>query len=141
MGMKVIRRKMARKSEYMSYDLEKAAPHIVHDYAYLVSAGHDTQNPLPFPFNHYAERTFLVHCRAFAGFFGNGTDSRDMYARDFVEGPSATTLAAWDTWHKHMDQHLAHLSKARIDNTREWTGEDNKAILKGPGGSFGTGAV
>jgi len=115
----------------MSYDLKEAAKHVVHDYAFLVSAGHDTQNPLPFPFHHYAERTFLVHCRAFAGFFGNGTDSRDMYARDFVNGNSATTLAAWDAWHKHIDQHLAHLTKARITNTRSWTGKDNKAILDG----------
>jgi hypothetical protein len=56
-----------------------------HDYAFLMVAGHDTQNGLVNPHNHYAERTFLVHCRAFAKFFSNEMDNRDMYARDFVD--------------------------------------------------------
>ena len=115
----------------MNYDLEKAAKHVVHDYVYLVAAGHDTQNPLPHPYNHYAERTFLVHCRAFAEFFKDGHDSRDMYAKDFVDTPTTQTLDAWNNWHDHMSKHLAHLTKARIDNTRAWTGEDNKKILDG----------
>ena len=115
----------------MNYDLNKAARHVVHDYAYLVAAGNDTQNPLSHPFNHYAERTFLVHCRAFAGFFKHGGDTRDMYAKDLVDTPTTQTLDTWTSWHDHLDKHLAHLSKARIDNTRPWTGADNKKILDG----------
>ena len=117
----------------MSYDLNKAAKHVVHDYVYLVAAGHDTQNPLAHPYNHYAERTFLVHCRAFAGFFKNGSDTRDMYAKDFMGANQqlTSTLDDWEKWHVHTDQHLAHLAQARIDNTRAWTGEDNKKILDG----------
>jgi hypothetical protein len=129
MGMNVI--KMVAKVRNMNYDLKKAAKHVVHDYAYLVVAGNDTQNPLPNPYNHYAERIFLVHCRVFAGFFGNGHDDRDMYARDFVDGSSDPTLDTWCSWHTHLDQHLMHLSKARVENTRAWTGDDNKAILEG----------
>jgi hypothetical protein len=125
-----VRFEMIGENRKMSYDLEKATRHIVHDYAYLVAAGNGTQRSLAHPFNHYAERTFLVHCRAFAGFFSNGTDGRDMYARDFIDGELIPTLGAW-SWHTHIDQHLMHLSKARIDNTREWTGSDNKAILEG----------
>src|SRR5580765_834316 len=103
----------------MSYDLHKAAKHVVHDYAYLVSAGEDTQNALPHPYNHYAERTFLIHCRALAGFFEDGNDTRDMYAKDFVNTNQrlTSTLDAWERWQPHMDQHLAHLSQARIRNT------------------------
>jgi hypothetical protein len=113
-----------------SYDLANAAKHIVHDYAYLVSAGNDTQKPLRHPFNHYAERTFLIHCRAFAKFFdNNGTDTRDMYAKDFVHTPIVSNLTAWGNWHKHIDKHLAHLTKERITNTTPWTGADNKKIL------------
>jgi len=115
----------------MSYDLKEAARHIVHDYTYLVAAGSGTQQSLPHPFNHYAERTFLVYCRAFAGFFDRAGDSRDMHARDFVDEASDSTLEKWSKWHTHMDQHLMHLSKARIDNTTPWTGADNKAILEG----------
>ena len=115
----------------MNYDLHRAAKHVVHDYAYLVVAGHDTQNPLPHPYNHYAERTFLVHCRAFAGFFKHGNNPRDMYAKHFVDKPTTSMLAAWGEWHVHVDQHLAHLTKARTTNTRPWTGADNKKILDG----------
>ena len=54
-----------------------------------------------------------------------------MYARDFIEGNYDPMLDAWATWHTHLDQHLMHLSKARIENRRPWTGADNKAILEG----------
>jgi hypothetical protein len=115
----------------MSYDLQAAVRHVVHDYAYLVVAGHDTQNPLPHPFNHYAERTFLFHCRAFAGFFKGVGDPRDMYAKDFVDMPTTGAPAVWTAWHDHVDKHLAHLSSKRITNTIPWTGSDNKKILDG----------
>ena len=114
----------------MSYVREDAVKHIVHDYAYLVASGHATQGPLSFPFNHYAERTFLVHCRAFAKFFSSDSDSRDLYAREFALTMPAVTLAAWDTWHTHIDQHLMHLTKGRVKNKRPWTGADNRAILE-----------
>jgi hypothetical protein len=60
----------------MNYDLDGAAKHIIHDYASLVAAGTDTQRTMPGRCNHYAERTFLGHCRAFAGFFSNLRDTK-----------------------------------------------------------------
>lgn len=116
----------------MSYDLKAAAKHIVHDYAFLVAAGLDTQKPLGFPLNHYAERTFLVHCRAFAKFFDtDGSDPRDMYAKDFIDQPvDPRRLETWKKWHDHVSKHLAHLSTSRITNTEPWTGEDNKKVLE-----------
>src|SRR5579863_8966564 len=115
----------------MSYDLHKAAVHIVHDYAWLVAAGTDTQKGLANPFNHYAERTFLVHARAFSDFFSTKANPNDMYARDFVLSRYAAKVRAWNKWHDHLNQHLMHLSKQRIKNTRPWTGADNKMILEG----------
>jgi len=93
----------------MNYDLNEAAKHIVHDYAYLLAAGHDTQKPLPHPLNHYAERTFLVHCRAFAKFFAEGNDTRDMYAKDFIDPSTISTAQNWRKWHDHVDKHLVLL--------------------------------
>jgi hypothetical protein len=114
----------------MSYDLREAAKHVVHDYAWLVAAGTDTGRVMPGRTNHYAERTFLVHCRAFAGFFSSGTDHRDMYARHFVANPRSPQLRAWEKWHKHIDRQLMHLTKARVKNKRPWTGADNELILE-----------
>ena len=114
----------------MSYDFEKAAHHIVHDYAFLIVAGHDTQNGLSNPYNHYAERTFLVHCRAFAKFFSNEKDNRDMYARDFVDVMPAVNHPVWNYWHDHIDKHIMHLTRARITNQVPWTGADNKKMFE-----------
>jgi hypothetical protein len=114
----------------MGYDLESAAIHIVHDHASLLKAGQDTQNALRGPYNHYAERTFLVHCRAFSKFYSNGTDTRDMYAIDFVDNMPAISLPVWDKWHKHIDQHLMHLTISRTTNKIPWTGEPNKVFLR-----------
>jgi hypothetical protein len=43
-----------------TYDVKAAVRHVVHDYAYLVVAASDKQRSLAHPFNHYAERTFVV---------------------------------------------------------------------------------
>jgi hypothetical protein len=119
------------RSQIVKYDLHAAVKHVVHDYTYLVVAGTDTQNHLPHPFNHYAERTFLVHCRAMAKFFENGRDARDMYARDFLQTPITRNLATWDHWHDHVDKHLAHLTIGRLDkNVVPWMGTQNKDFLR-----------
>ena len=118
------------KTPDISYDLEKAVEHIVHDYVYLVVAGSDTRKPLAPPLNHYAERTFLAHCRALAHFFSGGKKSRDMYARDFTSGPFARKLPVWDRWSGHIDKHLMHLSQARTTNTVPWTGEPDGSFLE-----------
>ena len=112
------------------YDLDKAALHIVHDYASLVTAGRDTtRSGLSYPFNHYAERTFLVHCRALAKFFSSENDGRDVYASHFTATPFVRTLSVWQQWSDHIDKHLMHLTKARITKPGRWTGEPNSAIL------------
>jgi hypothetical protein len=54
-----------------------------------------------------------------------------MYARHFVNNPSSPQLTAWKKWHDHMNQHLMHLTIARVTNRRPWTGADNASILKG----------
>ncbi len=114
----------------MSFDLKAAVEHIVHDYSYLIVSGEDTQNSLRGPYNHYAERTFLVHCRSLAKFFSMETDSRDMYARDFVDTMPRVELATWDCWRDHIDKHIMHLTQKRITNRVPWTGSDNKQMLK-----------
>jgi hypothetical protein len=42
----------------MAYDLKEAAKHVIHDYAWLVAAGTDTQRQMPGRTNHYAETHF-----------------------------------------------------------------------------------
>ncbi len=114
----------------MAYDLVAAVEHIVHDYSYLIVSGEDTQRPLPSPYNHYAERTFLVHCRSMAKFFSKGADQRDMYAKDFVVAMPQIDLSVWDCWRDHIDKHIMHLTQARIKNKVPWTGSDNSRMLK-----------
>ncbi|MGO9261825.1 MAG: hypothetical protein ACLQU1_36815 [Bryobacteraceae bacterium] len=113
----------------MNYDPSDAVKHVVHDYLYLVSAGTDTQKSLPHPLNHYAERTFLVHYRAFADFFSGKNDARDLHARDFTRKPFARKLPTWENFHDHIDKHLMHLTISRIKNTIPWTGEPSKPML------------
>ena len=55
-----------------------------------------------------------------------------MYAKHFIDQPvNDQCLQTWGKWHDHVDKHLAHLSIARITNTRPWTGDDIKEILEG----------
>jgi hypothetical protein len=114
----------------MSYDLVAAVEHIVHDYSYLMVSGHDTQKPLDGPYNHYAERTFLVHCRSFAEFLMNKAHRRDMCATDFVDTMPPIALDTWNRWHDHIDKHLMHLSQLRVGNPVPWTGSCNKPMLE-----------
>ena len=53
------------------------------------------------------------------------------FARDFVANSSSPQLTTWEKWHKHMNQHIMHLTKARVTNRRPWTGADNASILEG----------
>jgi hypothetical protein len=112
------------------YDPKDAIIHVVHDYMSLVMAGE--QRSLSFPLNHFAERTFLTHCRALADFFDpKKTDPRDLHANDFVENPPfSADLPTWDTWGDHIDKHLMHLTVGRIKNTIPWDGEPNKEFLR-----------
>ena len=117
----------------MDYDRKDAVKHVVHDYVYLVAAGTDVQRPQKHPFNHYAERTFLIHCRAFGEFFSdrrNDRDNRDLRAQDFTRTPFARSVPIWVQWRDHIDKHLMHLTKSRITNKIPWTGEPNKCILE-----------
>jgi hypothetical protein len=91
----------------MAYDPKDAVVHIVHDYVYLVASGTDTQRPLAHPFNHYAERTFHVHCRALAKFFSTGKDRRDMYAHHFTRTRFVRTPQVWDDWADHRQASYA----------------------------------
>jgi len=114
----------------MTYDLKDAVRHVVHDYVYLVAAGTDTQRPLQHAFNHYAERAFHVHCRAFGNFFSGKGEPRDLYARDFTRQPFVRALPLWDKWRDHVDKHPMHLTQGRIKNKIPWTGEPNLCILE-----------
>lgn len=121
---------MIGRARNMAYDPKDAIRHIVHDYVYLVAAGTDTQRPIAHPFNHYAERTFHVHCRALAKFFSAGKDVRDMYASYFTRTPFVRTLPTWNDWSDHIDKHLMHLTVGRTKpSARLWTGEPNKSFL------------
>jgi hypothetical protein len=111
----------------MDYDPKDAIKHIVHDYIYLVAAGTDTQRPQRHPFNHYAERTFLIHCRSIAKFF-SGT--KDICARRFTRGQFTPSLPTWGKWKTHVNMHLMHLTRGRIMNKTPWTGEPNRLMLK-----------
>jgi hypothetical protein len=113
------------------YDPKDAIRHIVHDYVSLVMAGKDTQTAQPYPINHYAERTFLTHCRALDDFFDpDKTGKDDLHANDFTKGKFAADLPTWKDWRKHINKHLMHLTVGRIQNKRPWDGKPNKAILK-----------
>ena len=114
----------------MNYDPKDAVKHVVHDYVYLVAAGTDTQRTQKHPYNHYAERTFLIHCRALGEFFSDDNDSRDLRAKHFTRMPFVRTVISWDRWRDHIDKHLMHLTKKRIINRIEWTGEANKCLLQ-----------
>ena len=114
------------------YNPKDAIPHIVHDYISLATAGEDTQKPLDYPFNHYAERTFLTHCRALGYFFDpEETDKRDLHANDFVRKPPfSADISTWERWADHIDKHLMHLTVGRLTNTISWTGAPNKDFLR-----------
>jgi hypothetical protein len=114
----------------MAYDLVAAVEHVVHDYSYLIVPVEDTQRPLDGPYNHYAERTFLVHCRSVAKFFSDEEKKTDLYARDFVVAMPKIDLSVWDCWSDHVDKHIMHLTQKRITNKVPWTGSDNKRMLK-----------
>src|SRR6185437_8719636 len=95
----------------MNYDPKLAISHVVHDYLSLIAAGTDTQRNNAFPFNHYAERTFLTHYRAFVDFFDpTHTDRRDLHARDFTDSPLSASFLKWSKWSDHIDKHLMHLT-------------------------------
>lgn len=114
----------------MTYEVNAAVKHVVHDYVCLVAAGVDTtERYLPFPLNHYAERTFLVYCRGMGQFFSGKGRTTDVYARHFADG-FVREVAVWEDWHDHVDKHLMHVTQARIDNKVEWTGKWNAAILR-----------
>lgn len=109
------------------YDLTAAVKHVVHDYVYLVAAGTDTQRHADPPFNHYAERTFHVHCRTLDEFFRGKTDIRVAH---FTKRSFAANLKTWDDWEPHIQMHLMHLTAGRTKaNVREWNGEPNKDFL------------
>ena len=114
----------------MAYDPKDAVRHIVHDYVYLMVAGTDTQRGNRHPFNHYAERTFHVHCRAMDSFFSGKGNRKDVYARDFTKSPFTKDSPIWTQWRDHIDKHLMHLTQGRISNTIPWTGEPNKEFLR-----------
>ncbi len=114
-----------------NYDPKKAITHIVHDYVSLVMAGKDTQKVLKYPFNHYAERTFLTHCRALDDFFDpDKTDKQDLHANDFTKIKFSADLPTWKKWRRHINKHLMHLTVGRIKNKIPWTGEPNKEFLR-----------
>src|SRR5205823_4357576 len=102
--------------------------------------GDHTSKPLAHPFNHFAERTFLVEGRKFANFFRNkrGPLGTDMLSKNFVtikllaDGSKKRfkpKLDVWDDWHEHLNCHLLHLSEGRVDNTVPWDGSANAPIL------------
>ena len=111
----------------MKYDPKDAVKHLVHDYVYLVAAGTDTQRPHGHPFNHYAERTFLVHCRAMAEFFSGEKEICPMH---FTRGPFTPSLPTWKNWKSHVNMHLMHVTRGRNTNKIPWTGEANGPMLK-----------
>jgi len=114
-----------------NYRPKSAVRHVVHDYASLEMAGKHTQTGLPYPFNHYAERTFLTHCRALADFFDpHRRDPRDLHANDFTVAPFSARLPTWKKLRDHIDKHLMHLTVGRLRTRRKWTGKPNKALLK-----------
>lgn len=112
------------------YDLKDAIRHIVHDYVYLVMAGKHTQTGVKYPFNHYAERTFLTHCRALDDFFNpDRRNSQDLHANKFTKSRFTASLPTWRKWRKHINKHLMHLTVGRITNKVPWDGKPNKALL------------
>jgi capsid protein len=69
-----------------------------------------------------------------AKFFENGSDTRDMYAKDFLQTPIIAKPTTGDLWRDHVDKHLAHLTIARVTNDATtkvvWTGAQNKDFLR-----------
>lgn len=114
-----------------NYDPKDAVEHIVHDYLYLVAAGTDTQDTtLKHPLNHYAERTFLMHCRALADFFWSNGGKRDLRAEAFTKANFSVSLPTWKKVRKHINKHLMYLTVGRITNVIPWTGDLDKDLLE-----------
>lgn len=113
----------------MEYDLKDAIPHIVHDYAYLLASGTDTQRSHPHPFNHYAERTFLLHYRTMIEFFAG---KQDVRAEHFTRGAFNPSLDTWNGWEPHIQSHLMHLTAGRTKkrHRRTWDGTKNRPMLE-----------
>ena len=108
-----------------------AVHHVVHDYTNLVSAGELVQTELSDRINSHVQHIFLMNCRTLAYFFTNGGRPDDIKSEDFLTGEMTFTLPTWEDWRDQMDKHLMHLTYARVDNTRPWSGGvDNQKILQ-----------
>lgn len=115
---------------------EHAIPHIVYEYANLVSAGELLASQHPYSINTHIQDAYLLSCRKMAEFFPNPARNprpqkfaEDVRADDFVAGFSCD-LPTWETWRKRMNQRLAHLSYSRIANQEKpWTGKANHLML------------
>lgn len=114
----------------------KAAHHVVHDYANLVSSGTLTQ-PEPAqladirpPVNTHIQHAFLLNCRKLADFFKNSPKwPDDITAKDFTGSADEFILKEWELWGQPMDKQLAHLTYARVTASVPWDGYNANRLL------------
>jgi hypothetical protein len=115
-----------------------AIHHIVHDYANFVSSaemvksGRHLGKGFDSPINHHIFHAFLLNCRKLRDFF-TGLDGRDVVAGHFVS-TVVLILPISEKWRIPIDRQLAHLSYARIADSKPIEQETNIALyaeLKG----------
>lgn len=105
--------------------------HVVHDYVNLVSAGELVLTDLPPRINSHVQHCFLMNSRTLANFFMNRGEWDDIKSKHYLTSKVKFSLPIWESWRKHMDKHLMHLTYARIDNKRPWVGGPvNRQILQ-----------
>src|SRR5882762_10084954 len=113
-------------------DMMVVIQHVVHDYALRVSAGTEIKTYHKPPINTHIQYSFLVGCRKFADFFLNnrGGHGDGIIAKDFLGTKFGFKFSVWKKWLKHMNTHLFHLSRARVESTTQWTGQEiNQQLL------------
>lgn len=116
-----------------------AVPHVVHDYANLVSsgtmavAGHHLNHPFTPPTNTHIVHAFLVNCRKMYEFFTYPPSTRpehdDVRAGHYLSQAKTFELREWSEWHDAMNKQLMHVTYARVERPKRWEGHDENRLF------------
>jgi hypothetical protein len=111
------------------HDRKRAIPHIVYEYANLISSGDLLSKPSKPPCNTHVQDAFLLGCRKLADFFWNRSKPDHVKAYDYLAKSRHLKLPEWNTWKYAMSQQLAHITYGRVSAPQSWDGSRNPILL------------
>ena len=111
--------------------VRRAIPHIVYEYANLISSGTLLNQSLEPPCNTHVQDAFLLSCRKLADFFSNRSKPHDVMARHYFPPKRVPKfrLREWTAWKLVMDKQLAHITYGRVDQPVPWDDSKNHVLL------------